>query len=376
MMRTHILRRVSLAAALCLTATLTFVGCDSDDPSGASADVKVMSYNLYLGADIFDLVTAPADQLPLVVAQLFGDVQATDFPARAGAIAAIIEAENPALIGLQEVSLYRTQTPSDFDFADPAANAPNASTVALDFLDILQDSLDARGLDYNVAATTTNADVEVPSTTDGVAFTDIRLTDRDVILARGDVSTSNAVAETFDTFAPVPVGPLTIPFLRGYNRVTATVDDVTFTFANAHLEVDDGNPQGAALAQLGQANELVTALGSAPTPVVLVGDFNSAADGSGTQISAPPFTGTTYDLLTTFYADAFVDAGIEGNTCCQDADLANTTADLTSRIDLVLYRGDVEALSAEVVGDERVDLGGPQWPSDHAGVVATLRIEN
>jgi hypothetical protein len=369
---------------LALALILPIAGCDSDDPDdGVSADVNVMTYNLYLGADIFNIVGTPIEEIPIVAAQLFGSVQATDFPARAMAIADIIAEENPALIGLQEVTLYRTQTPSDFDLTaeNPiASNPPNAQTVAFDFLDILLDELESRGLAYRAAATTINADVEIPSTTDGQNFTDIRLTDRDVILAREDVETTNVVEENFDIFAPVPVGDETIDFLRGYNSVVATLDDVTFTFANAHLEVDDRDPEGAALAQFGQANELREALADAMRPLVLVGDFNSAADGSGTEIVITdplPFTGTTYDLLTAFYADAALEVDATGDTCCQDADLLNDASDLTSRIDLILYNGAVEPLMAEVVGDEPADrTAGGLWPSDHAGVVATLRIEN
>lgn len=377
-----------LGLALLLALILPIAGCDSDDPDdGVSADVDVMTYNLYLGADIFDLVGVPIEDVPVVAAQLFASVQATDFPSRAQAIADIIAEENPALIGLQEVTLYRTQTPSDFDLTaeNPIGdNPPNAQTVAFDFLEILLDELEARGLAYREVATTTNADVEIPSTTDGQNFTDIRLTDRDVILAREDVETTNAVEENFslDVTAPVPVGDETIDFLRGYNSVRATVDGVTFTFANAHLEVDDGNPEGAALAQFAQADELREALAGATRPLVLVGDFNSAADGSGTEIviTEPlPFTGTTYDLLTTVanYQDAAEVVDVTDDTCCQDADLMNDASDLTSRIDLILYNGTVEPLMAEVVGDEPADrTDGGLWPSDHAGVVATLRIEN
>jgi endonuclease/exonuclease/phosphatase family metal-dependent hydrolase len=375
-------------AALLLALILPIAGCDSDDPDdGVSAEVNVMTYNLYLGADIFNIVGTPIEEIPIVAAQLFGSVQATDFPARARAIADIIAEEDPALIGLQEVTLYRTQTPSDFDLTaeNPIeANPPNAETVAFDFLDILLDELAARGLAYREVATATNADVEIPSTTDGVSFTDIRLTDRDVILAREDVETTNPAAENFVAFAPVPVGDETIDFLRGYNSVLATIGDVTFTFANAHLEVDDGDPAAAALVQLGQANELREALANATRPVVLVGDFNSAADGTGTEIvlTEPlPFTGTTYDLLTTFYTDAAGEIDVTGDTCCQDADLLNPTsfpeANEPKRIDLILYNGAVEPLTAEVVGDEPADrTDGGLWPSDHAGVVATLRIEN
>ncbi len=359
------LRRATLAATLLLSASFLFVGCDSGSDDDASADIKVMSYNLYLGADIFDLVGADSTEIPFIAAELYAGVEATDFPARAEAIADIIEAENPHLIGLQEVTWYRI-APSD------GSESPNASTTTFDFLRILLDELDERDLDYTVRATTTNADVEVPSTTDGQTFTDIRLTDRDVILAREGVTTTNVVTANFNVSAPIPIGGTTIDFLRGYNSVTATAEGVTFTFANAHLEVDDGNPEGAARVQTGQAFNLVSSLATTRSPVVLVGDFNSPADGSGTV--TPDFNTTTYGLLTQTYTDAFGTAATP--TCCQAGDLLNTTSQLDKRIDLILYRGSVDVVSTDVVGDERVDLGGPQWPSDHAGVVATLRIEN
>ncbi len=359
-------------ALVALLATATLVGCDSDgsDPE-AEAEITVMTYNLYLGADIFELTTAEPTQVPFVAAALFAQAQENDFTARAAAIAEIIAEEDPDLIGLQEVSLYRTQTPSDF------AEGPNATEVAIDYLDILLDALEAQGLDYTAVATTENADVELPASDDGVSFFDVRLTDRDVILARSGIAVGNVVEETFadSLIAPVPVGGEVIPFLRGYNAVDATVSGVTFTFANAHLEVDDGDPEGAALAQFGQAFSLVTTeLADAELPVVLVGDFNSSAEGGAT---VNPATGlSTYGLLTATYTDAAAEAGATGDTCCFDADLS-ADADLDSRIDLVLYRGDVETLSAEVVGDEEADqTPGGLWPSDHAGVVATLRLRD
>lgn len=328
-----------------------------------TADVTVMSYNLYLGANIFGLVGIPAEQVPTVAGQLFEQVRETDFPTRAGALAAVIEAQSPDLVGLQEVTWYRS---------GPGMDPAPATTTEYDFLALLMDAL---GDEYRVVATTVNADVEVPALVDG-GLRDIRLTDRDVILARNGVEVSNAQTGNFDAFAPVPVGGQEIPFLRGFNSVVATVDGVSFTFANAHLEVDDGNPQGAALAQTAQAFELVDALSSAAQPVVLVGDFNSAADGSGTVVG-PPFNQNTYTLLTRTYTDAFTEAGVDDPTCCQAADLQNTTSTLSSRIDLILHRGQVEAQAAAVVGDEAGDRTSTGlWPSDHAGVVATLRITN
>jgi endonuclease/exonuclease/phosphatase family metal-dependent hydrolase len=338
-------------------APLFLGGCDTATPF-PEADVTVMAYNLYLGAEIFALVGTSQEEVPVVAGTLWADVQASDFPARAEAIATIVAQHNPALIGLQEVSLYRSLTPSQF------GQAP-ATHVELDFLAITMAALTAKGLNYEVVAVVENADVQMPATQDGgQTFFDIRLTDSDVILARSDVSTSHAVNGNFAATAPVPVGGVMVPFVRGYNHVRAQIDGVTFTFANTHLEV---RVQGDLQPQVSQAVELVEILNVTPEPVILVGDFNSPADGSGTA---------TYSLLTASYTDVMVDVNKNEPTCCQAPDLLNPTSELTTRIDLILYRGDVTTLSATTVGNQQADRVAGLWPSDHAGVVATLRIRN
>lgn len=358
------LRRLAWSLSLVLLV-LTASACDTlrtdGDGEDAAAEVTVMSYNLYLGADLFALVGTTPEELPRVTAELFADVQAANFPARAEAIAALINEADPALIGLQEAMLYRTQTPSDFV---TGTTTPNADNVAFDYLKLLLDALADRGLAYEAVAVTINADAEAPAATDGQTFTDIRITDRDVILARESLAISNVVDENFsrNVTAPVPIGDRTIDFLRGYNSVVATINGVDFTFANTHLEVEiTGSPVQP---QEGQALELLDALDGAERPVILAGDFNSPADGSGTR---------TYTLLNAAYTDAF--AGVDAPTCCQAADLRNPTSMLDERIDLILYRGDAEVLSTEVLGEETADqTEAGLWPSDHAGVAATLRL--
>jgi endonuclease/exonuclease/phosphatase family metal-dependent hydrolase len=380
-MRRTLRRAWPLSLALLLALVLPIAGCDSDDPDPdptATADVKVMSYNLYLGGNLFPVTEAPDQQTAILRAtELWATVQASRFDLRAQAIADIIEAEAPDLIGLQEVSLYRTQTPSDFV---TGTLTPNATGPAIDFLALLMAELDARELDYRVALEEENADVElptalVPAPTLPSDFLDVRLTDRDVILVRERVTTSDPTVRTFNVQVGIEVPPgsgNTLEFTRSAQWVEATVDDVTFTFANAHLEVEVALPDDApGQPQEFQATELIASLASETAPVVLVGDFNSPADGTGTD---------SYQLLTNAYTDTFVEVGVEGGTCCQAPNLRNTTSTLDSRIDLILGRGGVEAQSAEIIGDEpddRVSVGVDLlWPSDHAGVVATLRIEN
>src|SRR5262249_30306803 len=127
----------------------------------------------------------------------FAIVLATDFQERAQALAVEIEAIQPDLIGLQEVALYRSQFPADF------SPAPNATTVELDFLQILLDALAARGLHYAPVAVSTTVALEAPRLTP-LGLQDIQFTDREVILARThprgpDLHLSNITEGPFTT---------------------------------------------------------------------------------------------------------------------------------------------------------------------------------
>lgn len=352
-------RRTARAVLLLLAAATFMAACDEE--ATTSAEVTVMTRNLYLGANIFRITEATSEEeIPVIAAEIFSIMEANDFPARAGALAAEIAATDPDLVGLQEVELYRIQDPSDYVTGTTTANA---TEVHLDFLAVLLDSLDARGLDYTVASQVENADVELPAARSQTEFFDVRLTDRDVILARSDVVTSGEGGAGFNTIVPYELAPGdTVWFERGYTWVDATVEETQFTFVNTHLEISADGQLTAF--QAAQASELIDQFAAA-TPVVLVGDFNT---GPGDH---------PYGLLTGAFTDAWSSLGAgEGFTCCQ-GEFLSTTGDLSSRIDLVLFRGGVSALSAEVVGDELADrTPSGLWPSDHAGVVATLRIEN
>ena len=97
--------------------------------------IKVMTRNVYLGADINRILVPddPSVPIPVLVAQTWGMVQQTNFSERARALADEIAAATPHLVGLQEVSLYRMQNPGDVLLGNPTA----AEDVVLDFLAIL-----------------------------------------------------------------------------------------------------------------------------------------------------------------------------------------------------------------------------------------------
>jgi Ca2+-binding RTX toxin-like protein len=218
------------------------------------------------------------------------------------------------------------------------------------------------------------------------AFQDIQFTDRDVILARTDLPEpammlSNVQAANFAAAVPVELGDVQLPLLRGWNSVDVQMWGQDFRFINAHLEDDSPLSPMFGFAQTLQAAELVGTDGPADTDmsVILVGDFNSSADGSGTD---------TYANLTV--GAGFTDAwnatrpDESGETWSQNDDLRSdpVTADppppgALERIDLVLFRGDMAARSMERIMEPVTPSDpdtGPLWPSDHAGVAGTLSI--
>jgi endonuclease/exonuclease/phosphatase family metal-dependent hydrolase len=284
----------------------------------------------------------------------WAQVQANDFPARAQALADEIATAKPDLVGLQEAMLFRTDTPPD-------GPGTNAETVAYDFVSLLRAALARRGLDYSAVSVFTGTDAELPA---GLPPTlDVRLTDHVVVLARVDEKTadlklSNPESGPYPTALTVPTvaGPVTLP--RGWASVDVKIRGKSFRFVTTHLE-----SFSAAVRNL-QASELLAGPVDTSLPVVLVGDMNS---GPGTDLGADSI------LLGGGFSDAWNDG--PGLTCCHAVDLHNPDPTLTKRIDLVLTKGGFEAVSADVVGEEPSDrTPSGLWPSDHAGVVATLRL--
>jgi endonuclease/exonuclease/phosphatase family metal-dependent hydrolase len=358
-----------LAAVACDTATEPQIDAAFHLDAAAAPRAQpltVMSRNLYLGADISVLLQASEpSQVPFKVAELWADVVANDFPQRAGALAAEVAAARPHLVGLQEVSTYYMQAPGDF----LAGNPVEASDVVYDYLAILLDSLQARGLDYRVAARGSTMQVEVPMAT-MTGLVDIRFVMADAILARGDVVTSNPQAAHLPTSLQFLLGgafPLAIP--RGWASVDAAIEDRRIHFVTTHLEAFHPGINEA------QGAELLQVLASRPDPVVLVGDFNVTPDGTRGQTYA--------NVIGAGFADAWVAANGEqaGATCCFDRLLSSTGRSLDERIDFIFVRDafrrgtTVGAFAVERVGNELADrTAGGLWPSDHAGVVGYLRL--
>lgn len=351
--RTRTLRIVVVLILLVWGAGLTPAPLSADVREGGR--VTIMTQNLYLGADLVPVLTAP--DFPSFQAALkaaWDEVQATNFPERAWAIAEQIKKRKPDLIAVQEAVLWRTGA---------LFNPAPAEDVRFDFLQILLDALAAFGLDYTPAVPVTNIDVEVPLVVDGI---DVRLTDRGAILVRDDLEISNPQAANFETLLVVSVQGSPVPVKRGWMAVDVEVRGERFRFVNAHLEAL------APIVRDVQTNELLAGPLKTADPVVLVGDLNATPGEPG-----------TYGKLI---ADGFRDAWTKGEpddpgfTCCQAPHLRNGVSSLDRRIDFVLLRDGVGSAQSrirniELLGEEAGDrTPSGLWFSDHAGIQTRLRL--
>jgi len=346
---------------------------NKEDPS-----VSVMTRNVYHGVNA-ELNDAAAAQSPreffVKAAAVFNGYHERNFPERAALLAAEIEETQPDVVGLQEAVMVRTDNPAD-------GRVTPAEQVSLDYLQILLDKLQARGLNYTAVVQSINWDIEVPAdeNSDGRPDFDLRHTDRVITLIRKDGNSGLKVLGTnsghFQTNCKLTTGAVgDVTILRGWTSVDLSIRGKAVRLINTHLDgdCDVQNPN----IQLAQAREIlqgpVQEAKDRNLPVILLGDLNSKADGTGTPTYA--------ELLKpeVGFADAWAEEGRDsdpGYTCCQDADLLNTYPSLEDRRDYVLYlSGALQATDAEVVGANPADrTPSGMWASDHAGVVADLRL--
>ena len=94
-----------------LIACLISVSANAAQANERDRDVRVVTYNMYLGTDFTEIFSAQS--LPEVlseVAEAYGDVQSGNPEERIEAIADQIAASNAVVVGLQEVALWRTGT--------------------------------------------------------------------------------------------------------------------------------------------------------------------------------------------------------------------------------------------------------------------------
>jgi len=372
-MRIFVRALITLAVAIVAPLIVAAGSASADQRS-----VTVMTQNLYQGTE-FRHIQALAGANPTLEQALeattadYGTYLATRFPDRAQQIAAEIARERPALVGLQEVATWHAGA---FDPQHPfALPAP----VSEDFTQVLIGALAADGIHYAaVSRHDDNFTLAFPVVTPtGLAA--VGMVESGVILARtdlppGQLKLSNPQSGTFNARIPLIPNPLDpdpphgFQFTNSWQSIDAKVRGKSFRFITTHLDAlaPDGVVSGP------QAQELLAGPANTSLPVILAGDMNSGLTSSPAAYEA---------FLSGGLTDSWTAAGLGPPplTCCHlapDDLVSDPSAIYTEDLDHIFTRGDFSVLDEHLVGNLAPNPPPAAfiWPSDHAGMVATLGI--
>lgn len=325
-------------------------------PASADSDkrvVKVMTYNMDAGTDfVFFFALDSASAFDATLAEL----EASDFAGRAGRLADKIADEKPYVVSLQEVTVW-----------DYVWDTGDRLGLVADQLELLKAALEERHLSYRVVITQPLTNLYLPLG-DGLNF---HFLDRNVVLARTDLTQAELALSNIQA----GIYGATIDPLPGFHQVNGWLS-VDAKIRGKHIRVFATHLESPLSAtdptQMLQGQELIQIMDQSPFPVVLAGDFNSDMSGLG---YGPDLTPTAAWIVDAGYADCWT----AGHAASEGLTWALFPEDIyvqyppdrpfpSERIDLIFAKG-FEVLDAKVVGT------GAPFPSDHAGVVATLLIE-
>jgi endonuclease/exonuclease/phosphatase family metal-dependent hydrolase len=378
----------ALLGAALLALVLLVAGHAAAKPKPTKApptEVKVMTRNIYLGADLTPAIQAKGvGAFTEATGEILRQVTANDFPVRAKGLAQEIIKKDPDLVGLQEVAEWRTGPPSLETLL--GGSEPHATTVRYDYLAELMAALNKDQKRYRAVVVNPEFDFEAPADENGVpgdgpnslipnAEINGRLTMRDVILAKvgKEVKVSNPEMGHFKSLYSVEISGAKVTVTRGWASVDATVNGSTpFHFVDTHLESFDPQTVVPSIRAL-QAAELAAPAGplSNKLPTILVGDLNS-----DTKTAVQPGDGQAYETL--------VKAGMRERStykplgCCLATPLlpvsgGGSVSQLDHKVDHIMTRDpkQVKLVNSSVTG--RSPVNG-FWDSDHAGLFSTLKI--
>jgi hypothetical protein len=368
--------RGALARALLAFALAWAVMGAANAPAERGRSVTVMTQNLYQGTE-FRNIQALVGGRPTLEQALaattadYATYVATRFKDRATQIAAEIAQNRPVLVGLQEVATWHLGA---FDPAHPFALPP---AVSEDFVQELVAALASDGAQYApVSRHDDNFTLAFPIFTPSGLIA-VGMVESGVILARTDLprwqlKLSNPQSGTYNARVPLLANPLDpdpphgFQFTNSWQSIDARVHGRTLRFITTHL--DALAPGGAVSGP--QAQELLAGPANTPLPVVVAGDMNSG----------PQFSPAAYNaFLAGGLTDTWTAAGLGAPplTCCHLApndQASDPNAIYSEDDDHVFTRGKLRVQDEHLVGNTAPSPAPASfiWPSDHAGMVATL----
>ena len=371
----------------------------------ADTQVKVMTRNLYLGADVgvaMDLIP----DLSAAAQFMWDQVKKTDFNKRAPKLAAEVIAQKPDVVGLQEATIWfckknvfskRTEV---FNFTKQFLDATKAQGT--EYVLAQKDGKTALNTGYSIAAVPFVTMVNDPETFQPLFGQDKAACGfeiADALAIRADLADKVLTVGNTEYEQTYTIVPTIMTIYRGYTWADIQIGNTPVRFVTTHLESlwDDNKVPNAAI----QAQQLIKDLKETRMPVVVMGDFNS--DPRDPRMPANPNPGeqpvasdacpagtskcNAYLLMT---EAGFTDSGPdpllpENYTWGMNALLTGpdpvrlkvakqlgNNVGYTDRLDYVFVKNGVSVAAVGLVGATPPN----NLNTDHAGIVATLAINS
>jgi endonuclease/exonuclease/phosphatase family metal-dependent hydrolase len=384
---------VAVLAGLVAVAGLAVAPGAEAKKKDKSAQVTVMSRNLFLGADLGPALAANTFQeFTAANGAILREVDSTKFQTRAIGLAKEIEKAKPDLVGIQEGAWWRTNpTPG----APVQGDSPNytATTNRYDFLQLLLTELNKNTTNkykgYKIAVTGTEFDFEAPTDFDNDPSTGLfggeiqaRLTMRDAILVRkgGAVKVKNPQAGHYQNLYTPNISGIDVPVTRGWVSVDATAtagkgkDKVSkkFHFVDTHFEAFDDETQHPSIRAL-QAQELSEGSGpygegpASAKNTILVGDLNSNVPG------VKPGDEQAYQVMLD---NGFTERSTSKPLgCCVPSIFTGPASAFDHKVDHIMTNASKKAVKLVDSGVTGLEQANGLYDSDHAGLFSTLELK-
>jgi hypothetical protein len=176
-------RCIAVVGLIAATATCALPARGAPVDVGGKKSLACYQGNAYIGAFYEGILAVNPTNITDVIAavtEIYGQVLASDPPARMAALADEIAAARPDIAGLEE--LWSVQK------APARLQGPGEFTVVYDYLQLLTTALAAKGAHYQVVVVASEADHAMPMldlATGDLAFG--RIVDHEAILVRTDL---------------------------------------------------------------------------------------------------------------------------------------------------------------------------------------------
>ena len=371
----------------------------------SDSQVKVMTRNLYLGADVgiaMDLIP----NLSAAAQFMWDQVKKTDFNKRAPRLAAEIIAKNPDVVGLQEATIWfckknlLSKRIEVFNFTKQFLAATKAQ--GSEYVLAQKDGITALNTGFSIAAVPFITMVHDPETFQPLFGQDSAACGfeiADALAIRADLADKVLKVGNSEYEQKYTIVPTIMSIYRGYTWADIQIGNSPVRFVTTHLESlwDENKVPNAAI----QAKQLLADLINTKNPIIVMGDFNS--DPRDPRMPANPNPGeqpvasdacpagtskcNAYLLMTEAgYTDSGPDPLLPENYTwgmnalltgpdpvrLKVAEQLGNRAGYTDRLDYVFVKNGVTVSSATLVGASAPN----NLNTDHAGVVALLEINS